>query len=36
MSIAIDSLQYLGFRLFGGLLSTFASTANRAPPRAGG
>ncbi len=28
MSIAIDSLQYLGFRLFGGLLSTFASTAN--------
>jgi KDO2-lipid IV(A) lauroyltransferase len=28
VSIAIDSLQYLGFRLFGGLLSTFASTAN--------
>ncbi len=28
MSIATDSLQYLGFRLFGGLLSTFASTAN--------
>lgn len=28
MPTAIDSLQYLGFRLFGGLLSTFESTAN--------